>query len=172
MNTAHLVAYVGPTTLGIVLAAAATDLEGRRIPNGLTFGAWLVALPVQMALHGAAGGALVWAAGWLAGLALLLPFYMVRGMAAGDVKLLAAVGAWVGAPMTLHIALLSFVIGGAWGLAIALRRGRAGELLRNVTTIFSAGRGAASHGARSIGHLPYGAVIAAGTMTVLVAAAR
>ena len=40
--------------------------------------------------------------GTIVGLALLLPLYAIGGMGAGDVKLLAGVGAWVGPQVTAY----------------------------------------------------------------------
>ncbi|MCZ3115009.1 hypothetical protein NYZ21_21465, partial [Acinetobacter baumannii] len=83
MPNPHLATMIGPAAMLLVLAAAASDLQCRRIPNWLTFGAWLLALPVQLALSGLGAGALAWATGWLTGLAMFLPIYLLRGMAAG-----------------------------------------------------------------------------------------
>lgn len=173
---------IGPVAMGVALTAAAIDAQQRRIPNWLTLGAWLVALPLQIAMHGIGEGALVWACGWLTGFAIFLPFYLLRGMAAGDVKLMAAVGAWLGASMALEIALATFVIGGVWALALTLQRKRMGQLRRNLQSILltwgQVGRegGAAKPEADaavdtsgSVGSLPYGVAIAAGTIAVLFA---
>jgi len=156
--------YIGPIVIAMVLTAAATDLQRRRIPNWLTFGAWLVALPVQMTIHGLAAGTSVWALGWLTGFGIFLPLYLMRGMAAGDVKLMAAVGAWLGADLALWIALATFVMGGAWALTQVLLSGKARQLARNLGGIVLTGQGGPS-----VGSLPYGAVIAAGTLTMLFA---
>ena len=74
--------------------ACATDLRTSRIPNLLTFSAAAAGL----AWHAFGGWApLASALGGLAlGLLLFLPIYLLRGMGAGDVKLLAALGAWLG----------------------------------------------------------------------------
>ncbi len=76
----------------------------------------MLACAANIYVHGLGAGLVVWALGWLTGLLLFLPFYMLRGMAAGDVKLMAAVGAWLGSGMALRIALATFVLGafGAW----------------------------------------------------------
>ncbi|MCO5398533.1 A24 family peptidase [Ralstonia soli] len=178
--TSMLSPMIGPAAMAVALAAAAIDAQQRRIPNWLTFGAWLVALPLQMAMHGVGEGLLVWGCGWLTGLAIFLPFYLLRGMAAGDVKLMAAVGAWLGASMALEIALATFVIGGLWALAITLRQKRMAQLGRNLQSILrtsgevSREGGASKPGADaswSVGSLPYGVAIAAGTIAVLFASA-
>jgi len=76
-----------------VIAAAAFDWTQRRIPNGLCSG---------IALMGLLGGSYefgvghVWsglASGALGGLACM-PMYVLRGMSAGDVKLIAATSVW------------------------------------------------------------------------------
>jgi len=179
MYQSHLATLIGPAAMLLVLAAAATDLHSRRIPNWLTFGAWLLALPVLMATTGALAGALAWTAGWLTGLAMFLPIYVLRGMAAGDVKLMAAVGAWLGAGMAFEIALAAFVLGGAWALAWALLRRRGRELGRNMLNILRAPGGWNPDRAKpgvldpsmSVGAMPYGIAIAAGTIAMLFASA-
>ncbi|MDF3835123.1 prepilin peptidase [Cupriavidus basilensis] len=169
---------IGPCAIVLVLAAAALDLKSRRIPNWLTLGAWVLALPLQMTLHGPAHGALGWTSGWLTGFACFLPFYLLRGMAAGDVKLMAAVGALLGAGMAFEVALLTFVLGGVWALAMTIRRGRLARLRGNLQfMLFNRGRMDGEQevdandgpSAWSVGTLPYGAAIAAGTIGVLFA---
>jgi len=73
MNDATLLSsMIGPVAMGVALIAAAIDAQHRRIPNWLTFGAWLAALPLQVAVHGFGNGALEWTCGWLTGLACAL----------------------------------------------------------------------------------------------------
>ena len=85
------------------LAACVTDFRSRRIPNVLTFGASAAAVVFSGVTNGWAG--LGWAlAGWGVGCALFLPWFLLGGMGAGDVKLLAALGAWAGPGTALWIA--------------------------------------------------------------------
>jgi prepilin peptidase CpaA len=85
------------------------------------------------------------------------------------------VGAWVGALMTLQIALATFVIGGIWSLAVVARRRRVGHLFANLHYLMASpprrSRGSAIDAAplESVGSLPYGVAIAAGTLGVLYA---
>ena len=90
--------------IAISMIACITDLRTRRIPNVLTFGAAIAGLVAHIALDGASG-ALTAAGGWLTGLLIFLPFFALGGMGGGDVKLLAALGAWFGAYDTLYLAL-------------------------------------------------------------------
>lgn len=88
---------IGPCVLALVMIAALSDLNTRRIPNWLVATALVVALPMQVVLHGATEGMQMWLGGCLTGGLLLLPGYLMRLMGAGDVKLMAAVGAFCGA---------------------------------------------------------------------------
>ncbi|SPD63749.1 PREPILIN PEPTIDASE TRANSMEMBRANE PROTEIN [Cupriavidus taiwanensis] len=175
MQSATLATLVGPITIGIVTTAAAIDLDRRRIPNWLTFGAWLAALPMQAAIQGMTTGSLAWLYGWLAGLAILLPFYLLRGMAAGDVKLMAAVGAWLGAGMVPKIALATWLIGGVWALTLLLFTGQARATLSRVghmllsMAVHHRTAPTQAQARTSAGSLPYGVAIAAGTLAMLFA---
>ncbi|SDR41542.1 prepilin peptidase CpaA [Paraburkholderia fungorum] len=155
----------------LVIVAASTDIVTRRIPNRVIAIGLVAALGVQLWLHGLANGALAWLAGAACGFALLLPFYLVRGMAAGDVKLLLTVGAWVGPVMTFHIALVTLVIGGVWSVGLVVGRRRVAQLLINLRQILTPQT--SSSGGRltaSVGSIPYGVAIAAGTLGMLFAA--
>ena len=119
MNVFQIIAIV----LGIV--AAVWDLKSRRIPNFLTFGGALAAILVHGYVEGLSGAG--WSvAGWLVGAAFFMPFFALGGMGAGDVKLLAALGAWLGWAMLPTIILLSSVVGALVGISLIVfaRRGR------------------------------------------------
>lgn len=95
-----------------LVAAAAIDGWKLKVPNWLTLpmiiGGWIYST-AGFGLQG-----LGWSiGGTAAGLALLLPMYAIGGMGAGDVKLLAGVGAWVWAGVTFYAFCLSAVIGAA-----------------------------------------------------------
>ena len=98
-------------------------------------------------------------AGAALGLALLLPFYLVRGVGAGDVKLLAAIGALIGPQLLLWVALFGAVIGGVMSLVILGSRGRLGPIL---THLLMRTRPASS-GLKA----PYGLAIAGGVYLTL-----
>ena len=94
--------------IAVAVAACAFDVSRQRIPNALTFGAAAAAL-ITAAVIGGVSGFGVSAAGWLTGLVLFLPVYAVGGMGGGDVKLLAALGAWLG-PAALYTAIAGAVL--------------------------------------------------------------
>ena len=58
------------------------------------------------------------------GLALLLPLYAIGGMGAGDVKLMAGVGAWMGPALTVGAFAASAVVGGVMALVMAAWSGQ------------------------------------------------
>lgn len=121
----------------LAILAASTDIVSRRIPNLLIVAGLVSALVAQVALRGAVPGSTIWLAGAATGFALLLPFYLLHGMAAGDVKLLTMLGAWLGAAATVDIAVNTFIIGGVWSLGVALMRGQLGRLTGNVAALLA-----------------------------------
>jgi prepilin peptidase CpaA len=97
--------------LGVVWIAFAIDLRRRRIPNALTFGAAAAGLVLQSLLGGTAGLSAA-ATGLGVGLVILLPGYLIRATGAGDVKLMAAVGTFLGPNWVLVAGVLSILAGG------------------------------------------------------------
>jgi prepilin peptidase CpaA len=157
----------------LVSIAGVWDVRTRRIPNALTFSAALAGL----AFHAATGGwtAAGWSlAGWLVGAALFFPFFALRGMGAGDVKLLAAIGAWLGPAQVVLAALLASVAGGAIAVVVAVNHRYLTTALRNLRTLLTHWRVAGIQpladvtldGARGP-RLAYALPIAIGTMVTL-----
>jgi len=122
---------IAPVLLtAMLLLAVRSDLQAYRIPNPLVAWGALAGLAVSMAPGGIGPAAAL--AGLFLGLLALLPLYAVRALGAGDVKLMAAVGAFIG-PQALPLTLLAtFVAGGLLTVAVTLYRGTALRLLRNV----------------------------------------
>jgi prepilin peptidase CpaA len=114
----------------VLLTAVITDLRSSRVPNWLTFPAMGVALAGHAWLRDG-DGIIFSLAGLGTGLGLFFLLYLAGGIGAGDVKLMAAIGAFVGVHGVLSCAWLAMAIGGAyavgalcyqWGLADAGRR--------------------------------------------------
>ncbi len=120
--------------VGIALLAVAWDVATRRIPNALTFGAALAAFVVHAYIGGWSGAGMA-AAGWAAGVALFLPIFVLGGMGAGDVKLLGALGAWLGPVAVVWVALYSGVAGGLLGLLVAALSGYLVQAFMNVWSL-------------------------------------
>ncbi|WP_219118079.1 prepilin peptidase [Janthinobacterium sp. UMAB-56] len=165
-----------PTLLLCALLACAVwhDVRSRRIPNGLVFGGALAALLLHAVLTPAGGGLGVPAAlaGLALGLALLLPMYMLRALGAGDVKLMAMVGAFMGPQQLMSATLLTLLAGGVLSLLVAACTGVLRQVLGNSYRMlfYSLLRGVSGGNARldapqaASGRLPYAIAIAAGTL--------
>jgi prepilin peptidase CpaA len=108
--------------LVVALIAVAFDVRTRRIPNWLTFGSALLALIYGAATAGLPGLGTA-AAGWLAGAALFFPFFALGGMGAGDVKLLAALAAWLGPAESVWLAIFAAAAGGVLAFVVAVATG-------------------------------------------------
>jgi prepilin peptidase CpaA len=157
----------------VVVAASVFDLRTRRIPNALTFGAAAVALAVHGALSGWSG-LLLAVLGWAAGLLLFFPLFALGGLGAGDVKLLAAVGAWLGPMGAVWVGLYGAIAGGIMALIVSLARGYTAKAMGNVGAIL---RTWLLAGIRPIEgltldsstgpRLPYALAVAAGTLVAL-----
>jgi prepilin peptidase CpaA len=160
----------------LVAQAGVTDLAVRKIPNVLVLTGLVLALILQL-LHGAHWMPVCsWMAGASAGFFLFLPLYLLGGMAAGDVKLMAMVGAFVGPLAALQVGLLVLLIGGLMALAMLAYSGRLRDGWRNVLTLCRPPLmrvlgvpllpESLPHGV-SVGDMPYGLAIAAGTLALL-----
>jgi prepilin peptidase CpaA len=117
--------------LGIAFMACVFDIRTSRIPNALTFGSAMAALTFHFATGGTQAFALA-VSGWFVGMALLFILYALGGMGAGDVKLLGALGAWLGPIDAVWLVLFSGMAGGVMALAVGIIRGCLGRTWRNV----------------------------------------
>ena len=124
-----------PIVLGgavlLALVAAFTDLRSRRIPNWLTVPGLLVGIAANSALGGW-NGLKVSLLGALVGLALLLPFVLLRSLGAGDWKLAGALGAFAGPALLIDLLLGSVFVAGVMAVALVIYKGRVRETLRNI----------------------------------------
>jgi prepilin peptidase CpaA len=123
-------------TIALVLLACIPDLRTRRIPNALTLGAAVVAIAFHAATDGLPGLATS-TGGWVLGAALFFPMFALRGMGAGDVKLLAAVGAWLGPADVIWVALITSVAGGVLGVVVAAFHGYLRTALSNIFSLLT-----------------------------------
>ncbi|HLA83796.1 MAG TPA: A24 family peptidase [Thermoguttaceae bacterium] len=156
----------------ILIAAAVIDGWKLKVPNWITF---------PMVFAGWAASA--WLFGWsglvasligtVVGLGLLLPLYAIGGMGAGDVKLLAGVGAWVWGWVTFYAFCFSAVIGGliAVGMVIYSKKilhhaGQFWAIVGEIMVIRDPGQLStiAAERKSSMMLLPYGIPIAIGTI--------
>jgi prepilin peptidase CpaA len=146
---------------------AAIDLWTRRVPNPLTMG--LAAIGVVYAAAGI-GGLSVGAslAGLALGLALMLPGHLIGATGAGDVKLFAAAGAFVGPAHIVAAFIYTALAGGAIAIVVSLARRRLRQTVAD-TALLIATRGmnaSAIESPRENNRFAYAPAIAVGTMLV------
>jgi prepilin peptidase CpaA len=171
----NLLTHIDVLVLLAVLAAAVTyDVSSRRIPNRLVLAGVAAALALHagasLAGEAAMAGQHPWSplSGMLVGAATLLPMYALRACAAGDVKLMAVVGAFLGAPTALMAGFGTYLAGGLLSLAFLLRRGVAANTASNLRAMLRPGAVPAAVGVeRTAARLPYAVAIAAGTVGAL-----
>lgn len=157
--------------IGLLLGAAWMDWRTGRIPNRLVLVGTALGLASNMMVEPTGAGGIVpaglWAlSGAACGLALMLPFYLLRVMGAGDVKLMAMTGAFLGMPGALWAVLSTFLAGGALALAYLAWKGELRRVLLDLGRI--TGNAPATRSGASAGTLPYGLAIAGGTIGYLV----
>lgn len=162
--------------IALVLAAALFDLLSRRIPNWL-IGIGLVISLLYQTVSGFGTGFPSWAAGFAVGFTLFLPMYMLRAMGAGDVKLMAMVGSFLGGLAAFQTVLATLVAGGVLALLYALLSGRSKLVFENIRimlanmTVNAMTRKmpVTKLPLASTGSLPYAIAIAAGTLLYIFA---
>jgi prepilin peptidase CpaA len=117
----------------VVLAGVAgwTDLRWRRIPNWVTVPGLLVGVTANSVLNGWSGlkDSLLGAG---LGLALLLPFVLLRSLGAGDWKLAGALGAFTGPGRLLDLLLTSILVAGVMAVALVIYKRRTRQTIRNI----------------------------------------
>ena len=164
----------------LVIIAAIWDIRTRRIPNWLTLSGVVLGVALNTFLFEING---LWFSLEGLGVAFAVYFvlYLLRAMGAGDVKLMAAVGAAAGAGNWLGILVLTSVAGAVAGLLLVAFKGRFRKTLSNLGLIISSlGRGRAPYkqtpeldvSSDKAMRLPHGALIALGTLGFLAAALR
>jgi prepilin peptidase CpaA len=104
--------------VGALLVAVLFDLRTRRIPNELCLAIWAMGVTVQSAtgLESGLADALL---GSAVGFAALLPFYLLGGFGAGDVKLMTAACAWLTLKLAIVAVAATLLLGGVMGLLVA-----------------------------------------------------
>ena len=165
-----IIFWVTFLVLGI---AGIYDIVFSRIPNWLTFPAMAFAIGYHVLASGIPG-MLLSLAGLLIGFSIFLLFYILGGMGAGDVKLMAAIGALLGPRDVFYATLYTAIAGGIYAVVLlAVRKNNRKSFLRFVVMI---------KGFLRTGHfiripdtdnekaipLKYGVAIGFGTLAVLI----
>jgi prepilin peptidase CpaA len=167
MTTAEAFAVV------TVLVACISDVSTSRIPNLLTFTTAAAAILFHTLSPTGSGGTQV-LLGLLVGLAVFFPLFALGAMGAGDVKLMAALGAWLGGKSIIYVALYGSLAGGVLAIIVAMRRNYLRTALGNLKMLASYWRvegikplPALTLGSQHSVRLPYALAIGAGVAVTL-----
>ncbi len=158
----------------LTLWIAVGDIRTHRIPNYLTLGIALSGLGYQIGLHGL-DGAFQGILGLILGFGLLIIPYLLGGMGAGDVKALAALGAWLGPWHTFLLFCYMALAGGIIALGVLWWRGLLWAKIRQAWSRllnwllqrpFGSGLTRASAKKIEASGIPYGVAIALGMLAL------
>jgi prepilin peptidase CpaA len=168
-------------TIGLLfvwlLVAVYNDIRCFRIPNSLVLSGALVGMVLNTfyPLEADTLGLLTSLTGLAVGLVILLPLYLFRVMGAGDVKLMAMIGAFVGPGAMLGVTLYVLIAGGVLAVGFSLLLGRLTQVFDNLKLTLLLGMVRSPQwrepietaAARADHRLPYGVAIASGTIVYL-----
>jgi prepilin peptidase CpaA len=146
---AHLLSHVTYSRIGVLrvfsmpavpivivllaaLVAAITDVWKFKVYNALT----VPLLVSGLLYHGFRAELTDSLVGILFGFASLIILYLVGGMGAGDVKLMAGIGAWLGMPLTFYVFIASSLAAGIYSLLLVVLTGKVGETVVNLHIIW------------------------------------
>ena len=115
---------LGLLLVGLVGAAVLLDVRFGRIPNSLLLATAVLGLAARVALAGPTGGLVAALGGLATGLAIWIGPFALRWVGAADVKLVAAMGAWLGPLAIFRASLATALAGGLMGLVFLLAKRR------------------------------------------------
>jgi prepilin peptidase CpaA len=180
------IAVIGLAPLAILLfKASLEDINNRRIPNKLVLVGVLLGLTLNVLLPEGLGfnsltpgglGGLKSFQGLGLGLLMLMPMYLLQVMGAGDVKLMAMVGSFVGPSDLVGVFCATLLIGGLIACVVALRSKSFKKLIQNLKFILIGSMVKICDGKLplkvelpiSVGHLPYAVSISMGTVSFMI----
>jgi prepilin peptidase CpaA len=156
--------------VAVLCVATATDLRSRRIPNWLSLPFLATGIAISAWMHGWHGVGQSMA-GFALGAAIFGILHLMGGMGMGDVKLFAAIGAWIGPEQLLLALVVTGLAGGIMALAWAIFGGFTNDLLRGSGELVFGWRGRATvaHPELVLSNpkarkMPYAPAIAIGTL--------
>jgi prepilin peptidase CpaA len=153
------------TLLGFLAASAWLDVRSRRIPNALTGAAMVAGLAIST-IHLGTWGFAASLAGLVAGATPLLAPFALGGVGGGDVKMMAAVGTFVGPVLVLVSLVFGMALGGVVMTAYLAHRGLLREKLIGLAAAVRVVRQRPA-GAGPVVALPYSLPLALGTVVAV-----
>jgi prepilin peptidase CpaA len=187
MNPAMFTPFVLCILAVLLIGAVRADLQNRRIPNKIVFAGAAIGLLLNSVLPDGFGfvstmpgavGLLKAFIGLGLGLVIMLPLYVLRAMGAGDVKLMAMVGAFLGPNAMLGTIVLTFFIGAGLSLIVVWSNGTGKRFFDNLKAMLLSGfikltaqqLPTLDASSVSAGKLPYAVPIATGTLAYIILA--
>jgi prepilin peptidase CpaA len=162
--------YLLMCALAVAVVGAVKDVRGARIPNWLTYSGLGSALAVRGVVLGWVGFKGGFAGLLLAG-GIFYFLFLLGGMGGGDVKLMAAVGAWAGVKQAETILIGSAIAGGILAVWYVLAYRQLGQALLNTLALAQhhLTSGLRPHPYLNIKQpgtvrIPYGLAVAVGTL--------
>ncbi len=177
MSTALIATLIPDVVcLALLIVASAIDLRTRRIPNLLTFGGLAIGLglnfTVVTALYGIAPGLKQGLLPAVAGAVFLFVFFLgfaaVKAVGLGDVKLMAAVGAFVRWPLALWVLAYVLLAGAGLAFVYAVRQRQLGAVWSNMIHGMKRLAGRDQKAEMTLHHMPYALGILLGTLWAVV----
>jgi prepilin peptidase CpaA len=124
---------VSQLALAILLSGAVwKDLVSRRIPNALVLWGLITGLALSVTPHGIGLSSAI--LGGMSGFLIFWILYVMNSVGAGDVKLVAATGVFMGFPAVLHLSLSIFMVGGVLAVVWALWTSQLSLVFKNIRT--------------------------------------
>lgn len=157
---------------GVLLYACYTDLRFRKVYNTLIVFGLISSLGLWL-LNASVSGGMQWLQGVMLAFMCFMPLYLLKGMAAGDVKLAMVVGGMVGSAAWMPVAVCIYLVGGILAMGVVLLQKRGMQLMRNLNAILffklhhtqiQLGMEGETDGINSVGRMPYALAIAIGTL--------
>ena len=166
--------FIASVLAAALIVATITDIRSQRIYNWLTFPLILSGLAAHT-LHAGVDGLLLGAGGFALGLGVMLVPYFLGMMGAGDVKLMAGVGAWLGAQAAFTAFLFTCLAGGIYAVIVLARHfDQFKAVLINIWATFLLAVSTRRFeytpvaGGQALPRLCYGVAIAVGTVAAMV----
>lgn len=156
--------YISWPVFALVSMATAIDLRTRRIPNWLTLPSLAAGVVVNTVATGWSGF-LQSAEGIALAVAMIAVLCWIRAMGLGDLKLCAAVGAWIGPASLVFALVIAAMAGGILAVGYATWRGNLGEVLGRTANLSlpDPSKGFNDHHAEGF-TIPYAPAIATGVI--------
>jgi prepilin peptidase CpaA len=163
-----IISFIFVALVGVyALAAAVLDFRLHKIPNYLTVPTALTGLAFHV-LAPSGWGAVTSLGGFALGFSLLIVPWLLGGSGMGDVKLLAALGAWLGPKLTLIAFALSIAAAAILAVGVLAYVAATSGLAKSQARYLTNRRNATTASVRPLRVLPFAVPVAMSTWAVLV----